>query len=246
MGAQKAFCHPAVPPPVMRRAPAINGVLAARIENVIRTKGLPDGLPIPPARLIESVSGSADLLWFYESGRMGALSIARILRRNALRMSMFKAILDFVCGCRRTLRHWNSLPGNRLYGADYNAEAIDWCRAHLPFVRCETNRLRPPLPFHGRAFDFVYALSVFTHFPEDLAREWLQELRRRVRLGGFVLLTTHGEEWRRRFLKQRRDVSLTDVDLKRLGTGRIVTKNETQAGTNSCMSFHSLDYVRSR
>jgi len=41
----------------------------------------------------------------------------------------------------------------------------------------------------------VYAVSVFTHLPEPLQLEWLQELRRVTGPGGLVLLSVRGPSY---------------------------------------------------
>jgi ubiquinone/menaquinone biosynthesis C-methylase UbiE len=52
----------------------------------------------------------------------------------------------------------------------------------------------PPLTFGDEHFDFVYSISVFTHLPEEMQFAWLEELRRVTRRGGYLILTTHGQE----------------------------------------------------
>jgi SAM-dependent methyltransferase len=61
--------------------------------------------------------------------------------------------------------------------------------------------LEPPLEFaEDRAFDLVYAYSVFTHIPLELQPAWLDEMRRILRPDGFFLCTVLGESTRRQML----------------------------------------------
>ena len=101
-------------------------------------------------------------------------------------------MLDFGCGCGRVTRNWAGLSGVQVAGTDLSRPAVDWCRRHLPFARFEENGLEPPLVFDDESFDLVYALSVFTHLTADLQLAWRDELRRVLRPGGFLLVTTHG------------------------------------------------------
>jgi CBS domain-containing protein len=86
----------------------------------------PDGLPMPPPRLLRMViGGGGDALErrvlpkaFYESGARVAGRIEAILRRRDLDLAQFDAILEFGCGCGRIIRHWKDLDNARLYGAD--------------------------------------------------------------------------------------------------------------------------------
>ena len=50
----------------------------------------------------------------------------------------------------------------------------------------------PPLPYEDGAFDFVCAISIWSHYAESAAIRWLAEMHRIVRPGGHFLLTTHG------------------------------------------------------
>ena len=44
------------------------------------------------------------------------------------------------------------------------------------------------------AFDFVFAISIWIHFAEGAALNWLREMQRIIRPGGRLVLTTHGAQ----------------------------------------------------
>jgi SAM-dependent methyltransferase len=161
---------------------------AARYDWTHRRKQYPegmaaDGLAIPPTRFVLKVAGNPDVQWFLEGGRLAAHSLRKVLARSSLRVDDFLAILDFGCGCGRVIRHWRKLPSStRVYGTDYNQQLVKWCRQNLAFANFQVNRLFPPLAFVSASFDLVYALSVFTHFPERLQLLWMQEIRRKGRM----------------------------------------------------------------
>jgi len=108
-----------------------------------------------------------------------------------MRLTELDAILDFGVGCGRVARHWAG-SGVDVHGCDYNPVLVEWCRRNLPHVTAASNGLDPPLSYENERFDFVYALSVFTHLTERQQRLWITELRRVTRPGGLVLFTTHG------------------------------------------------------
>ncbi|MBF8297640.1 MAG: methylase involved in ubiquinone/menaquinone biosynthesis [candidate division NC10 bacterium] len=200
-------------------------------------KAVQDRLAIPPSKLIVLVAGTADISWYLESGKLAAQSILHTLEKHKLAIDHFQAILDFGCGCGRVIRHWNSLKKVKVYGTDQDPKLIKWCRLNLPFAQCETNDLYPPLSYSDGRFDFIYALSVFTHMPEPLQFLWINELSRVLRPGGYLLITTHGQ----RFLEE-----LNPNEQEEYEAGRLVVRNEEAVGTNLCTACHPLSYVREK
>jgi SAM-dependent methyltransferase len=197
----------------------------------------PDGFPIPPAKLIVLVTGSGDKAWYTEGGRFGVESICRILRDAGVSPADLQSILDFGCGCGRVIRHWRSLTRAHLHGTDCNPMLIEWCRRNLPFAQFQSNTLEPRLDYADHQFEFAYALSVLTHTPEHLQQPWMDELRRILRPGGYLLITTQGDEYFSRLERTERDA---------FAQGRIVVRYGGAAGTNLCSVYHSESYVRER
>jgi SAM-dependent methyltransferase len=198
--------------------------------------GAADGLPVPPPRLIVRVAGTPDTAWFLESGRLAAESIRAALVRAGTPIEGVGSILDFGCGCGRVIRNWARLDA-RIAGSDLSGEAIDWCRAKLPFARFATNGLSPPLAFGDSSFGLAYALSVLTHLPAAIQHEWMDELARVLAPGGLLLVTTHGE----RYLDR-----LDESERQRFLAGELVVRWPEVPGTNLCTAFHPPSWVRDR
>jgi SAM-dependent methyltransferase len=195
-----------------------------------------DGLPLPPRRLIYLVSHTADPAWYLDGGRAAAESLQALLARRGTSLETRRAILDFGCGCGRVIRRLRPLEAS-LAGSDLNADAVAWCSASLPFARFAANGLAPPLPFDDDEFDLVYALSVFTHLPEELGHAWIEELARVLRPGGLLALSTHGDRYRER---------LDAPERARYDAGDLVVRRPAIAGSNLCTAFHPPRYVRER
>ena len=193
------------------------------------------GLPIPSSKLIHLVAGSNDVAWFLHSGAMGAESIRGILGVNGLALDKFNTILDFGCGVGRVMRYWNSLSGPSFYGTDYNPELITWCHEHLKFARFQTNPLMGPLNYEDGFFDFIYALSVFSHLREPQQYYWIGELSRVLKAGGYLFMTVHGDC----YLPQ-----LSPEDQVQFRQGELVVYGGEHEGTNICAAFHPEEYVR--
>ena len=197
-------------------------------------RGAPDRQPIPPYPLRILVSASPDIDWFLESGKRGADSIRAILDRNGLDLHNVAPILDFGCGCGRVIRHW-ARDGVEVHGSDLNPKLVSWCDAHLRFATLTTNRLAPPLNYPDGRFGFVYALSVFTHLPEPLQDQWMQELRRVIRPGGHLLFSTHGAH----YLDE-----LAAGEQRAFRAGQLAVRRDDTPGSNVCGAYHPEAYVR--
>jgi SAM-dependent methyltransferase len=195
-----------------------------------------DGLPLPPARLRLLVAGTADADWFVRSGRATADVIRAAASQQGFELAKIGRLLDFGCGCGRVLRHWRDLDIS-VHGSDYNRELVRWCERNLRFATFTRNGLAPPLELDDASVDVAYAVSVLTHLPEDLQQGWLAELRRVVRPGGLLILTTHGDRYRDHLDTEER---------ARYDRGDLVVRWASVAGTNLCTAFHPKQYVRDR
>ena len=101
--------------------------------------------------------------------------------------------LDFGCSSGRVVRALAAAwPQAEWHGCDPNEGAIAWAREHLPGIEFLRSPQDPPLPYDDGAFDFVCAISIWSHYGEQAAIAWLDEMHRIVAPGGRLLLTTHG------------------------------------------------------
>jgi SAM-dependent methyltransferase len=206
-----------------------------RRNALSRVKGAPDGLPLPPARLMFLVQGTGNVQEFLADGRATATEVMRVLKASGVEIANLGTILDFGCGCGRIIRHFHAVTHSQLHGTDYNREAIDWCRRKLRFAQFEVNELSPPLPYEGEHFDLIYALSVFTHLPESLQLAWMSELSRVLKPGGYLLMTTHGQCYL---------PYMTEAERTSFRSGRLVVREAGSAGSNPFFSAHPFEYVK--
>jgi len=144
---------------------------------------------LPPANLMRLSVSWADNDRFLARG---ASAFAKVKEAFEQAGANFEGrVLEWGCGCGRIIRHVLA-HGLDAHGCDINEEAISWCKNNIGserFVHCGVN---PSLPYEDQSFDFIYAGSVITHLSVDLQIYWIQELRRILKPGGYMLLTFAG------------------------------------------------------
>lgn len=192
------------------------------------------GVPLPPPRLRVQVIGSADSAIFVDSGRRQTAFFREILNRNGVVLAGTAQVLDFGCGCGRLARWWTAPGDPAVYGCDPNRELIEWCRSDLPLFNAAVSENDPPLPYTDASFDFIYAMSIFSHLPIAGARAWMAELRRVLKPGGHLLFTTAGCGHAH---------GLSDDERARFDRGEEVVQFETAIGSNLCLVYHPPEYV---
>ena len=197
-----------------------------------------DGLPIPPIEMTCLVAGGLQPAAWFADGRSAVSWIVEMLQRNGADPQELGSLLDFGCGCGRVIRHWPSVTDAKLFGSDYNPHLIGWCRENLPAGEFEVNGLEPPLPFENDTFDFLYALSLFTHLDETLQVPWMDEVTRVVKPGGLFLLTFHGQSRFEDFAAYGRE----DV-IRSFEAGELVVIRGEHSGGNGCATWHPESYV---
>lgn len=207
--------------------------------------------PMAPPELVttEALMREGDLMirsrpdWYFGSGFRDALRVLMMLERNGLRLADLKSVVEFGCGSSRVLRHFRSISGLDLHGTDANERAVQWCQRNLPGIDFRSNRLEPPTGFEAGSADVVYALSVFTHIPLQWQRLWLEDLRRVLRPGGYLLCTVTGSAYVAEQLNAQKQ-----EELSRTG-GVVLDANDTGASYSSQVLgswdiFQTRDEVR--
>lgn len=152
---------------------------------------LDNGLPIPPEKNIERVSGSTLRGAFLLEGYSAYRKIRHILETDLeVNLTSKTRILDWGCGCGRVSRYFvkENFP---ILGADVDPDNLSWSAANLGI---DTILLNPDpsgkLP--NSSFDLIIGISVMTHLDESLQLKWLDELYGTLAPGGYALLSTHG------------------------------------------------------
>jgi SAM-dependent methyltransferase len=193
-------------------------------------------LPVPPPKLRVKVAGHADFKAFLQQGERHNRVIREALGRAGVDITQLSRILDWGCGCGRLTRWWQDLINTEVHGCDYNGELVQWVDENLPFVNARVNQLSPPLPYEAESFELISGISLFTHLTNQLALEWMRELRRVLVPGGLVFFTTHGLSFRG---------SLSPTEVEQFEGGLPVVQFSSVEGSNLCAAFHPPRWVES-
>jgi SAM-dependent methyltransferase len=189
---------------------------------------------IPPSLILYDILGACDIAGFFQSGKVHALSISTIIHQHFSGETL--KILEWGCGPARVLQYLKS-PDNqpwKLYGSDYNARTIEWCRLNLPGIKFFQNGLEPPIETDSSTFDVVYCISVFTHLSESLHYKWIEEILRLLKPGGLFIGTFHGERYRDH---------LSLEEQKSFDAGQLVVRDKIREGKKNYAAYQSDCFV---
>jgi len=147
--------------------------------------------PIPSSDLLWRIGGKRSGWCYLQIGGNLARDLVALAQSVDRDMAEFRSVLDFGCGCGRVLRRLPDIfPNARIHGADVDGEAVQWCEHNLPFLEAAyTLPEMPPANLESGAFDFIFAISVFSHLPLAVERAWLKELRRIAKPGALIILS---------------------------------------------------------
>lgn len=174
---------------IAKRALDVLQVLYVAIARVI---GLVD-YPVPPNRLMRSTSGGS-IRHYFNSGMNCYLPLATSAKSVAIEFTGAIRVLDFGCGVGRQLLHFTrQLPSPEYFACDVNSDSVEFVRRAYPTVHSYTNGFSPPLKYAPDFFDMIYSVSVFSHLAPENHDEWLAELARVLKRGGYAFLTIEGQ-----------------------------------------------------
>lgn len=151
----------------------------------------------PPAELLQHIANNPSVEDFVNSFVHVRNDVKGYLREAGREFADFRNILDLGCGLGRFLYAFQPevSADQRLYGCDVYEPCAIWCKENIDFASIAHTAIEPPLPFGDGQFDFVYALSVFTHLRLDLQFKWAWEIYRVLEPGGIFFVTIHGSRF---------------------------------------------------
>jgi SAM-dependent methyltransferase len=149
-------------------------------------------------------------------------------------------ILDWGCGTARVTQHIHHYaPYSLVYGADTNAEMIQWNSQHIKNALFHPLTQEPALPYPNDFFHLIYGISVFTHLPIEQQLTWLQALLGVLETKGILLLSTHGSYFENRLSNKQRLI------LQQQGFLELVEgKQGLSAGDRNYSVYQTVQHVK--
>jgi len=173
---------------------------------VFKQKDLSDTEVVPSQHIMQYKSSAESHL---KSGMNDYKTIMSILNNNGFDFTQDVKVYDFGCADCRVLRHFISDSTNtNLWGSDIQVEQIKFGIENFAKLNLFANNIEPPLPIKDNFFDFVYALSIFTHLT-DYHTAWIAELGRIVKPEGYMYLTFLDENFAAHFMEQVKNGKVT-------------------------------------
>jgi hypothetical protein len=172
---------------------------------------------------------------YFDDGRKSAELLKSILENDlSIEVTKRMQMLEFASGYGAVTRHLKAvLPAFDITSSDIHLEANDFVTTLLGGRSIPSSSVPECFDAAGQ-YDFVFALSFFSHMPKIAFLRWLRALFNALRVGGSLIFTTHGATTLRKILT---DVVLDDDgfyfkpeseqdDLEKAEYGTAVTSNK--------------------
>ncbi|MCX7176996.1 MAG: class I SAM-dependent methyltransferase [Proteobacteria bacterium] len=205
-------------------------------DRLQRMRGGLEQLSMPDGPIVLLTQGHENVLSYRNSIIPFIVNVERYLAEAGVDSRDIRSVLDIGCGSGRALSAWYlDDPTRRLHGCDINEKLIAWSRRNLPpGIELVTNSVLPPLAYPDRHFDLVQLISVFTHLSLPVQRQWVDEIRRILKPGGYLLITLQNELYVQIFLPN------SMAEFRQTGYLETVGRDE---GLNHYGAFHAPSFV---
>lgn len=156
----------------------------------IAGKSAPPLFELPPESLQAGTVGKAgeaalsDAYMFWQFCR-------QMLDKHGNGLGPDTNVLDFGVSWGRIIRFWmRDIKPENLHGVDVEERFLTYAKKFVEGPNYTVSNHAPPLSAPGKSLELVYAFSVFSHLPRDLADSWVKEFARVLKPGGIACLTT--------------------------------------------------------
>lgn len=161
-------------------------------QSIVKPERFVNLLPgLPPLEIQMRLNGQPAKATEWRT-RKFYLLLKEVTERYGKGVAQGTRILDFGVGWGRLLRYFlKDTELKNLVGIDVAKTLLPIWRKNFPGARLHLINTAPPLLLDPpSSFDLVYAHSVFSHLPGELADLWVTELASHMLPGGIFVMTT--------------------------------------------------------
>jgi SAM-dependent methyltransferase len=123
---------------------------------------------------------------YFENGAANAQQVRDLMA--SLGLAKDARVLEFASGYGRVTRHLKDL---NFVACDIHPEAMEFCRSALG-VEAIPSAAMPEDWKPAEKFDFIFAISLWSHLPDGLFQRWLSSVCAALKPGGYLMFSNHG------------------------------------------------------
>jgi hypothetical protein len=130
--------------------------------------------------------------YYFRDGLNSCVELNKIIKRYKPNVEV--SLLEFASGYGCLTRHFNNVLSQvKVISSDIHPEANTFVKNYLNASTIQSTTSPSNFPV-GLKFDFVFALSFFSHMPINTWGKWFETLAYKVcKKNGFFIFTTQGE-----------------------------------------------------
>jgi SAM-dependent methyltransferase len=141
----------------------------------------------------DQTPGEEAVVRYFESGHGDATQIGYTLK-GMLSDVEKPRVLEFAAGFGRVSRHIPAvIPSVDFTVSDIHAPAIKFAKKELKVAAFKSAPTPARATITKNSYDLIFTLSFFSHLPDSSFGDWLRFLHSGLKVGGYLLFTTHGE-----------------------------------------------------
>jgi SAM-dependent methyltransferase len=137
---------------------------------------------------IETSGVKKGISYYFDGGNADAEKLVELIKLSGISENDCR-ILEFASGYGRVTRHLAKRCN--VTACDIHPAAVEMIKSRLETPAYVSSDAPEKLAVPGQ-YDFVFAISLFSHLPDATFRPWIAALLSLTKPGGYLMFTTHG------------------------------------------------------
>jgi SAM-dependent methyltransferase len=137
---------------------------------------------------LETSSIEKGVRFYFDGGNADAKKIIELMKLFGMHEEKCR-ILEFASGYGRITRHLTKCCDVTV--SDIHPAAVEMIKSRLKTPAYVSSHAPDELSIPGK-YDFVFAISLFSHLPDATFGPWIAALLSLTKPGGYLMFTTHG------------------------------------------------------